>query len=242
MKRWGAFLAAFVAMVSLAVVTPARAQDPVGGALATLAAATAQAEQMRAAQRATAQAVSVETTRQVAAARATESALAVEATRTAQQATRSAMEELSRQRAMTATAQALEMEATATRQAQVIEAQATRQVIEAQEREQLARTYAMRQGWFTVGLLAVEVLAIAGAAFVLLRVVIALAAWADHFRPRNESPLPKPVERLESQVVIGVDGSKGQERMPDTVQVVNDPRVVEAIDRWAEQYDKEREA
>lgn len=102
------------AVVLVCINAPARAQDPVGGALATLAAATARAEQVRAAQRATAQAQS---------AQATQAALDAVSTRQAIDATAAAG-------AVYATSTAQAQSAMATGQAQA--AVATRQAIDAE--------------------------------------------------------------------------------------------------------------
>ena len=234
-------LVALVFCVLVMLVLPARAQSPVEGALATLAAATAQAAQVQAAQRATAQAVSVEATRQATIAQATRAAqsavatrVAGEATQTAQaqsaRATQAALDELDRQRSMTAEAQSRDMAATATVQA-----------IESREREQQARTYAERQDRFTFGLLLVELAAIAGACWVLWQIVYTLLAWLEKWRPRKESPLARLIESKAAKPIV-IDAQPNPEpRMPEFVQVVDDPAMVEAIDRWAEDYDRRLE-
>jgi hypothetical protein len=282
-KRLVMLSASALLLILAMIVMPAAAQDPgpVTGALATLAAATAQAEQVRAAQRATAAAVSSEATRQAAIAQATVKALSAEATRQAQsvqataqaqnaQATQSAIDELTRQRAMTATAQTMNMEATraarlgeareyalaieATETAQVMNAQATATsqammiAVQATDTARLSATYATRQDRFTWGLLLVEILFLFGAAWVLWKLSGTLAAWAVKMRP--SAVAKRPLSGLSAETArcsnvpsagsVVIDQRQAQEpepRMPETVQVVDDPRIVEALDRWAERFD-----
>lgn len=228
---------------ALALATsPASAQDPVGGALATLAAATAEAQARRAAQQATAAAIN---------ARAAEAAANAQATARAQsaQATQGALDDLNRQRSAAATAQALNMAATAsaqqaaaTLQAGDVAAQATAQAVALERDTQLARTYATRQERFTFGLLLVEIAGGLGAFWILFQVVKTLTAWAVRMRPRplaEGAPVgfvTSPTPAQSARVVI--DQEQGQPaRMPETVRVVDDPRMIEALDNWAAQYD-----
>jgi hypothetical protein len=241
---------------AIVATSPVNAQDPVGGALATLAAATAQAQRVRAAQQATAAAISAEAARAANIAQATvraQSALA----------TQGALDELNRQRAAAATAQALNFAATATAQSLSLAAtssaqqaaataqagqvagQATAQAVTLERDTQLARTYATRQERFTWGLLLVEIAGGLGAFWILFQVVKTLTAWAVRMRP---APLVEnvpvgfvtsPTPAQSARVVIDQEPSRPG-RMPETVRVVDDPRMVEALGTWAEQYDAQQ--
>ena len=242
---------AVLAVIGAALATPAAAQDPIGGALATLAAATAQAEQVKASQRATAAAASAESARLANIAQATARAQSA-------QATQAALDDLNRQRALTATAQAQSVRATqgaidatvtagvisgqATLQAQQIEA--TRQAVliaaQATDAARLSETYAERQERFSFGLLVVEIAAIIGACFVLWRIARTLTAWADRMRPQTGPTLAGLIDKPGNTrpVIIDAETEPARaERMPATVQVYDDARMIEAIDRWAERYD-----
>lgn len=135
----------------------------------------------------------------------------------------------------TATAQSQDAKATATSQAVAIAAQAT-------QAAQLSQTYATRQDRFTVGLLLVEILFVIGAAWVLWRLALTLAAWADKMRPQTEPTfagfLASATAQPAGSVVIDQE-PEPEPRLPSFVQVNNDPRMVEAINRWAERYDAE---
>ncbi len=163
--------AGIVALASL--VSAVGAQSPVGGALATLAAATAQADQWQANQRA------VQATRAAVAFQTTQSAAA---TRQAfeVQATQSAQAELDRQRAATATAESIN--AAATRQAidAAQSAQATRQAVDL-EATQAAYDVQLveikrRSDFGTWLLYLAGILAIGGCAFVVWRLVSPIGA------------------------------------------------------------------
>jgi len=258
------FIAAWLVMIAV-YTTPARADDPIGDALATLAAATARADQIKSAQRATVAALSAESTRaaldelqrqraltataQAQSAQATQSALdelsrqrAATATRQSQiaESTRQSLDDLNRQRALTATAQAQSAQASATSQALSIAAQATDTAL-------FSSANAERSERFSWGLLLVEILFVCGAAFVLWRLTWTLAAWADRMRPKPEPLFGGLIARgaatpARDQVIDAQPdaATPAEGRMPDFVQVNNDPRVVEAIDRWAERYDVDR--
>lgn len=119
----GAVIIALACMVSVAY-----AQDPVIGALATLAAATsqAQARQWQAAQAATRQAIDAQATQQAQVALATRQAIDAQLTRQAidAQATRTAIDAQATSQAVSAqaTAQTYQVQAQATRQAVDLEA------------------------------------------------------------------------------------------------------------------------
>jgi len=261
-------LAIALVVAALVVGTPTRtaaAVNPtIDAALFALAQATAQAAQAQAAQRAAAAAQSAEATRQAQNVKATEAALSAEATvramsaeatRVAQaaQATQSAMDELTRQRAMTATAQAQNaqvtrqaQEATATAQSQDARATATVQAVavaaQATDTARLSATYATRQDRFTWGLLVVELVFVCGAAWVLWKLTGTLAAWAVKMRPQTEPTFAGILAAAIAQPAAGVVIDQAQEpepRMPTYVTVNNDPRFVEALDRWAEKYDRD---
>ena len=181
--------------------------------------------------------------------------MSAEATRVAQsaQATQSAMDELTRQRAMTATAQAMNaqvarqaIEATATAQKQNAQATATVQAVavaaQATDTARLSATYATRQDRFTWGLLVVELVFVCGAAWVLWKLTGTLAAWAVKMRPQTEPTFAGILAAAIAQPAAGVVIDQAQEpepRMPTYVTVNNDPRFVEALDRWAEKYDRD---
>jgi hypothetical protein len=126
----------FLAIILFAAIiaVPARAQSPVGGALATLAAATAQADYARSVQ------VAAQTTRQ-AQVQATQGALSVQGTVQALDATRQAGEaqaiatSMAQYAAATATANAqvvqlMQAQSTATAGVYAMDGQATRQASE----------------------------------------------------------------------------------------------------------------
>lgn len=253
MRRAILTLACFVALM-LVMIAPAAAQDPgpVADAMATLAAATVQAEQVRASQRATAAAISAESARLANIAQATARAQSAQATTQAQNvrateqaqslaATQSAMDDLNRQRAMTATAQAANMAATVTSQAVMIAAQQTCTAQEAADAARLSETYATRQERFTFGLLLVEIFFVCGALFVLWHVVKALVAWVQRMRPQAERPLSRLIaDAPQKGKPVVIDAQPVGSRMPETMTVVDDPGMVDAINRWAEKFDAER--
>jgi hypothetical protein len=202
-----------VVILTCALSIPAAAQSPVGGALATLAAATEQAQMIRqaqeatyAAQRATIQAVMVEQTRTAAQVQATATAVSV-------LSTQSALDELQRQRSMTATAEhgaivatstALAQSAQATAQAEKLNGQATRETYQTQATAQavlwsqqataVARqneTAATRQERFTFGLLIIEIGFIAGALLIIVWLTRTLVLWARRLAPQpvNDAPI-----------------------------------------------------
>jgi hypothetical protein len=269
-------LALAIIVMALIIATPAAAQDPgpIGGALATLSAATAQAQAARAAQQATRAAAEAIAIQQQAIARATAAAMSAEATRaaanvqaTAQaqsaQATQGAIDELNRQRSATATAQVMSIEATrtaqeatATNQVQSAQTTATSQAVmmaaQATDTAHLSATNAQRRERFSLGLLVIELGMVAAALWVLWRLAQTLSAWADHLRPQDTLPLAGLVAAAATAgpsagpVVIDAAPTPAQsaaheQRMPDMVQVVDDPRMVEALDRWAERFDAEKE-
>lgn len=154
--------AGIIALVSL--VSTVGAQSPVGGALATLAAATAQADQWQANQRA------AQATRAAISFAATQSAAA---TRQAieLQATQSAQAELDRQRAATATAENISIAATRQAIDAAQAAQATRQAVDLEATQaaydvQLAEIK-RRSDFGTCLLYLAGILAIGGCAFVI---------------------------------------------------------------------------
>jgi hypothetical protein len=256
-----------VAIAALVVAVPAQAQDPIGGALATLAAATANAQAVRAAQQSTAAAISAEAARQANIAQATARALSAEGTRQSQsvqattqaqsaQATQGALDELNRQRAATAAAEYQAAQSTRQAQHAMATSQAVMVAAQATDAAQLSATYATRQARFSFGLLLVEIAGIAGALWVLWKLARTLAAWADRMRPRAEPVMDGDVAQAQysstarvmpsSGIVIDavrsgpiVEPARAEPRMPSFVQVVDNPRIVEAIEQWAKRYDKE---
>ncbi len=267
-KKLLASLGAVLVVVMAMIATPAAAQDPgpIGGALATLAAATANAQIIRqqqeatyAAQRATVQAILIEQTRTAAQVQATATAISA-------QATQSALDELNRQRAMTATVQHSEMIATSTALAQSEKATATSQAMneqatreayhatatsqavmiaaQATDTAKLSQTYATRQERFSVGLLIVELGFIAGALLILGWLTRTLVLWAKRLAPQPVSDAPNLAEVLtdsKPEPTVIEQPAEPEPRMPSTVTVFDDPRMVEALDRWAERYDAEHE-
>jgi len=235
---WGLAGALWVALACALSPVPAQAQDPIGGALATLAAATANAEAVRAAQRATAAALSAHATSQAIVAQATVRALSAEATRQAQQviatanaqsaqATQSAIDESNRQNAMTATSQAQSIEATA----QALSASATRNVIDA---EATRAAYDLRitqsQEQARLG----RILLYIAAGLSLLGTAYVIATWARAIAKRLTAK-PKPTTqtaKVESVVIDGEFEKPPAERMPEGVNFVNDPALTDAIGRW----------
>ena len=272
-KRFVVLSAAVLFLILAMIVTPAAAQDPgpVTGALATLAAATAQAQMIRqaqeatyAAQRATVQAVMIEQTRTAAQmqASATRQAFSVQGTATAisAQAMQSALDELNRQRAMTATSQAQNLQATRNTQeaaateavlssqatSEAYQAQATSQAVsiaaQATDAARLSETYATRQERFSLGLLIVEVGFISGALLIIGWLTRTLVLWAKRLAPQpvNDAALDEEVlieDKPEPTVIEQQAEPERSDRMPEFVRVVDDPRIVEALDRWAEKFD-----
>jgi hypothetical protein len=248
------------ALYTIAQAT-AQAGQVIAAQRSTAAAVSSQATQQANSAQATARALSAEATRQVQSivATATAQAFVVQSTTQAQnaQATQSALDELTRQRAMTATAQAQSIAATRTAQeitatAQVMNAHAmaTSQAVaiaaQATDTAKLSATYATRQDRFTWGLLLVEILFVCGAAWVLWKLTGTLAAWAVRLRPSGLSQTKQPLSVFiaasataqppAGSVVIEQEPEPAP-RMPSFVTVNNDPRFVEALDRWAERYD-----
>jgi hypothetical protein len=256
-------------------IPPVKAQGPIGGALATLAAATAQAQVERqqqeatyAAQRATVQAILIEQTRTAAQvqATATRQAFAVQSTATAQsaEATQTALNELQRQRAMTATAQqsaimatgtALAQSAKATTTAEALSAQATAEAyrtqataqavelsVRATDTAKMSQTYAERQARFSFGLLIVELGFIAGALLIIAWLTRTLVLWAKRLAPQPTTgpSLADVLTASKSGPVVIEQAAEPEARMPNVVQVVDNPAMVEALDRWAERYDEEQ--
>lgn len=215
---------------------PARAQSPVGGALATLAAATARADQLQQAHRAaeaTRQAESYQATVQAAATRTAVEAQctrwAVDATATWQtmdvHATQAAMDAAARQRAADAmaTAQANSMLVAATSTAQAQDAQATATVyalVYQQSRDQadLGRILLYIAAALALGGLAWVILALARAA--ARRVSKSPATWTPGAGGVVVDVTPVPA--LSGPTV----------RMPDGVRIVNDPNISARIEEW----------
>lgn len=276
-KRWVVLFASVLLLILAMLVTPVAAQDPgpVTGALATLAAATAQAQMIRqaqeatyAAQRATIQAVMIEQTRTAAQvqASATRQAFSVQGTATAisAQATQSALDELNRQRALTATVQAQNLQATRNTQeaaatAVALSSQATSEAYQAQatrlraieavaiaaqatDAARLSETYATRQDRFSLGLLIVEFGFIVGALLIIGWLTRTLVLWAKRLAPQSVSVGPNLDEVVtgnepEPTVIEQPTEPERSERMPEFVQVVDDPRIVEALNQWAVKFD-----
>ncbi|MBN1887111.1 MAG: hypothetical protein JW850_03945 [Thermoflexales bacterium] len=231
---------AILALVTLggALVVPAGAQGgPVGGALATLAAATAAADQWQQAQR------QAQATRTAASYRATVSAAATSAALQAQ-ATQAALDDLARQRAGAATATAGAYQATAT--AAVVQAGAT-STAQAQDARATAAAYSLayqqskEQAALGRKLLYLAAgLALAGCAYVVMTWALATARRLDP-RPAGRAFDPGPV-RWEPAgaggVVVDVTPSNlpalpgPSVRMPGQVRIVNDPDLSAKIEKW----------
>ena len=264
-------LALVIAIMAM-MATPAAAQDPgpIGGALATLSAATVQAQMIRqaqeatySAQRATIQAMMIEQTRTAAHVQAT-------ATSISAQATQSALDELQRQRSMMATSQRVEIIATATALAQSAKAaataealntQATRETYQAAATSQAAlwseqatavarqnETANLRQERFSIGLLIVELGFIAGALLIIAWLTRTCVLWTKRLAPRPVNDISRPTRMLincnqDPMVIDQQEGTKPrtpggqQSRLPIFVTAIDDPRMVETLDQWAEQYD-----
>ncbi len=263
---------ALMIMIMAMLTTPAAAQDPgpIGGALATLSAATVQAQMIRqaqeatySAQRTTVQAMMIEQTRTAAQVQAT-------ATSISAQATQSAMDELQRQRSITATAQHIAIMATAITLAQSAEAtatdkalnaQATRETYHAAATSQAAlwseqatavahqnETANLRQERFSIGLLIVELGFITGALFIIGWLTRTCMLWAKRLVPQSVNDISSPTQMLincnqDPMVIDQHEGTKPrtsggqQSRLPIFVTAIDDPRMVETLDKWAEQYD-----
>ncbi len=79
------------------------------------------------------------------------------------------------------------------------------------------------------------ILMIAAAVLVGWPVARTLGDWAMSFRPADRKPI----------VIVKPDDTPAREpsssgaRMPETVAVVDDPAMEEAIERWAQHYDQE---
>lgn len=234
-----------LAALSIAAPAPVVAQDPtLDAAIGVVLAATRAEQDRRNAVAATRAAVEAEAIRQQSAARATAAALSAEQTRTAIEATRS---HLATRAAVetTVTRQALDAQATArsieitrqaisldeTRQAAAataimaaIQSGATRQAIQRQAESERAR-----ESLYNVGLVILFVIGIILSTLTgrgLYRITHPIVVIDDDGRG---AALPRP------------DSSESSSRMPDTVQIVDDPRMVEALDHWAEKYDATRE-
>jgi hypothetical protein len=262
-------LALVIAIMAM-IATPAAAQDPgpIGGALATLSAATVQAQMIRqaqeatySAQRATIQAVMIEQTRTAAQVQATSTSISA-------QSTQSALDELQRQRSMTATAQRAEIIATATALVQSADAtatyealntQATRETYHAAATSQAAlwseqatavarqnETANLRQERFSIGLLIVEVGFIAGALLIIAWLTRTCVLWTKRLAPQPVNDISSPTQVLINQDQMVIDQqemtqprtpSGQQSRLPTFVTAIDDPRMVETLDQWAERYD-----
>jgi len=163
---------------------PVGAQDPVGGALATLAAATIQAQRWQAAQSATRQANDTLSTRQASDAIATRQAVEVQATR---QAIEIMAMSTSQAMSASATAGAYQAEVQATRQA--VESQATleaRQVaqVETERQERQARASEM----FLYAALAVGIVGLCAILWRVYRTVGAIGRRTAESNTPCESP------------------------------------------------------
>lgn len=221
----GALLVALACGLS---TMPVQAQDPIGGALATLAAATAYAEQVRAAQRATAAAISAEAARQANIARATAQAQSAEGTQTA-------LDALNRQRAATATAEYHAAQSTQQAQqaaAQALSAEATRNVFDAQAtRAAYDLRIAQSQEQARLG----RILLYIAAGLSLLGTAYVIATWARAIAKRLTAK-PKPTTQTTAADSV-IDGEyqklpESKERMPEGVNFVDDPALTDAIGRW----------
>ncbi len=200
-------------------IVPVHAQDPVSGALATLAAATVQAQYRQAAQVATRQAASAEATataqaRQAEAA-ATAQAQAVRATDQAMEATRRALE-------AEATQVARDAQAQATAQAQAARATETayRQEQAGRERQERVAHYAELFLYAAFGLGLAATLLLCWRAYRMMRAV-------DHGVPKP----PRAQPQASSPVVVEGEYSLATQRGLN-VTVIDDPGAVERFEQF----------
>lgn len=210
----------FVLVLAMLAI-PARAQSPVGGALATLAAATAQADYQQQVQRA------AQATRQSASYAATVQAAA---TRTVQAvaATQAALAELDRQRSVTATSDAASYRATSQAVQQAQNAQAT---LDAQRVTATAAAYQVqlatiqkRQDFGTLLLYLAGILSLAGSVWVIL-------SWARRLAGNVNKPAVVVGEVIDLTPITTLPLLPGPSRIPD-VTVIDDTGMVDAIGRW----------
>ncbi|MBN1888801.1 MAG: hypothetical protein JW850_12470 [Thermoflexales bacterium] len=195
------------------------AQDPVSGALATLAAATVQAQYRQAAQAATRQAASAQATAMAqvyqAEASATAQAQAVRATDQAMEATRRALEAEATQAARSAQAQA------------TAQAQAARATEAAYQQEQAGRERQERVAHYAELFLY--------ATFGLGLAVTLLLCWrAYRTLGLVEQGVPKPPQaqpQASNQVVIDGEYSLATQRGLD-ITVISDPGAVERFEQF----------
>jgi len=225
---------AWVGVVAF-VAGPVRAQGPVGGALATLAAATAQADQWQRVQR------QAQATRQAELVQATVNA---GATRQAMEieATRQALDDLARQHGATATAEAVAIGVT--RQA-VSAAQAAQATLDSQRVTATAAGYELAYQQSREQADLGRSLLYLAAAMALIGTGWVILAWV-----RRLAGGGKPVAQGQAPVCLGdvIDITPvglpllpaGQAEMPG-VRIVNDPRIIEAIGEWFHSEDNDDE-
>ncbi|MBN1889422.1 MAG: hypothetical protein JW850_15615 [Thermoflexales bacterium] len=229
-ERGLAALAGVVLFMLALALSPAHAQDPVSGALATLAAATVQAQHRQAAQAATRQASSAQATATAQAyqaeASATAQAQAVRATDQAIQATGQAME---------MTRQALQVEATrAAGAAQVqatAQAQAARATETAYQQEQAEHARQERVAHYAeIFLYAALGLGFAVALLLAWRAYQAMGAVEQAKLPGSPN-LPESSELSGRSIVVEGEYSSANPRGLD-ITVISDPGAVERFEQF----------
>ena len=226
---------ASVALGSLAVVllvafAPVHAQDPVTGALATLQAATVQAQRWQQAQAATRQAVSAQATWAADRQAATAQAMRVEVMATAQaQAVRATDQAIGAQAtlaAATVQAHATEEAMQATAQAQSARATdqayaASKVTWERQERTQRATE------WF---LYAAFALGLAEVALLAWRAWLVLQAIEDRVRTLTAASRPAPAPQEAEEIVEGEFVKQNQRGL--NIHVIDDPVSIEQFEQF----------
>lgn len=218
-RGWAA-LVGVVLLASVLALAPVHAQDPVSGALATLAAATVQAQRWQAAQAATRQTSSAQTTATAqvyqAEASATAQAQAVRVTDQAMEATRQVMEIEA-----TRTAGVAQSQATAQAQAAKAAEAAYRQEQAEHERQERVAHYAELFLYAALGLGFVVALLLVWRAYRTLRSV------------EQSAPIPPPQTppQAGSQVVIEGEYIPANQRGLN-VTVIDDPATVERFEQF----------
>ncbi len=225
-------------LVALGLALPIGAQSPIDGAVATLAVATAQAQQWQQAQQATRQAQSVELTRQAQAALATRQANEA-------QATRQALDGMATRQVIEATATAGAVFATATQQAQDAQARATSAAIDAQATKQAytqaeaERNRQERSAQATeVFLYSAFALGLAGLAFVFGRVVMTLRAIERKASKAATGPadLPPAQSSDDAQAIDGEFTERNTRGLD--FEVITDPVSIQMFEDYVLEHGK----
>ncbi|MBN1886840.1 MAG: hypothetical protein JW850_02580 [Thermoflexales bacterium] len=217
-REWAALGGVVLFMLALAF-SPACAQDPVSGALATLAAATVQAQYRQAAQLATRQAVSAEAT---ATAQAYQARAATTAQAQAAKATDQALEATRQAMGLEATQAASAAQVQATDRAQAIRATDTayQQEQAGWERQERVARYAERFLYVAFGLGFLATLVLFWRAYRAMGVV----------EPRVVLPVVPPNEASGEWVIEGEYNPANQRGLH--VTVINDPGAVERFEQF----------